>query len=201
MMKYTVGLTGGIGSGKTTFASMLEKKGAAVYYADQRAKELMNDDHILVENIKDIFSPQAYRQGELDRSYIAERIFFDKKLLHALNSIVHPAVYMDFEHWRLCQNEAPYVVLESAILFESHGDRRCDVTVTVSIPLELRIQRTMERDKTDDSSVRARISSQISDNEREKLSDIVVTASTFEQKEIEAIRLDAFFRSEAEKMG
>ncbi|MDD4820405.1 MAG: dephospho-CoA kinase [Flavobacteriales bacterium] len=198
-MKYTVGLTGGIGSGKTTFATMLEKKGAAVYYADQRAKELMNDDHMLVENIKDIFGTEAYRGGQLDRTYIAEKIFFDKKLLTALNAIVHPAVYMDFEHWRLCQNEAPYVVLESAILFESKGDRRCDVTVTVSIPLELRIQRTVERDHTDSSAVRARIASQMSDNEREALADITVQASTFEGKEAEAIRLDAFFRAEAAK--
>ncbi len=196
---YTVGLTGGIGSGKTTFASMLEKRGAAVYYADTRAKSLMVENAALITAIKNLFGAQAYdEQGNINRAYISSRIFSDKTLLLQMNAIVHPAVYADFEHWRLCQ-EAPYVILESAILYESSGDERCDVTVTVSIPLEERINRTMERDGVSREAVIARINSQMSDQERESRSSIIVRASTLPDKELEAARLDEYFRSEALK--
>lgn len=193
---YTVGLTGGIGSGKTTLAKMLEEKGAAVYYADTRAKEMMDADHVLVENIKDLLGPQAYRHGRLDRAYVAERVFLDKSLLGKLNALVHPAVYMDFEHWRLCLSE-PYAVLESAILFESGGDSRCDVTVAVTIPEDLRVKRVMERDGTDESAVMARMRSQMSDTERSKRADIVVDEPELDGKRAAAARLDAFFREQA----
>lgn len=197
---YTVGLTGGIGSGKTTFASMLEQKGAAVYYADTRAKSLMVENAALITSIKSLFGKQAYDdKGELNRAYISSRIFSDGTLLSQMNAIVHPAVYADFEHWRLCQTDAPYVVLESAILYESHGDGRCDVTVTVSIPLEERIVRTMQRDSASREAVQARIDKQMSDQEREERSSIIVRAATWEEKEIEAARLDEYFRSEALK--
>ena len=196
---YTVGLTGGIGSGKTTFASMLEKRGAAVYYADTRAKSLMVENATLIAAIKSLFGEQAYdEQGNINRAYISSRIFSDKNLLLQMNAIVHPAVYTDFEHWRLCQ-DAPYVVLESAILFDSGGDKRCDVTVTVSIPMEERISRTMERDGASREAVMSRINSQMSDAERERLSTIVVRAATWEEKESEATRLDSYFCSEALK--
>lgn len=193
---YTVGLTGGIGSGKTTLAKMLEEKGAAVYYADTRAKEMMDADHVLVENIKDLLGPQAYRLGRLDRAYVAGRVFLDKSLLGKLNALVHPAVYMDFEHWRLCLSE-PYAVLESAILFESGGERRCDVTVAVAIPEDLRIKRVMERDGADEAAVRARMRSQMSDAERCKRADIVVNEPELDGKCAAAVRLDAFFREQA----
>lgn len=190
---YTVGLTGGIGSGKSTLAAMLEKRGGAVYYADPRAKELMNTDHILVENIKNLLGEQAYIHGQLDRRYVAERVFLDAALLDRLNAIVHPATYMDFEHWRLCV-QAPYVILESAILFESGGDKRCDVTVAVCIPENIRIGRVAERDGVSEEAVRARMGRQMTDEQRAALADIVVSPVDFEEKEREADRLDAFFR-------
>lgn len=197
---YTVGLTGGIGSGKTTLARMFEELGAAVYYADLRAKEMMDADNILVENIKELLGPQAYKNGRLDRDYVAERVFPDKKLLGKLNAIVHPAVYMDFEHWRLCLT-APYAVLESAILFESGGDARCDVTVAVTISEELRVKRVMERDGADEDSVRARIRSQMSDEERAGRADVVVSEPELDGKRAEVVRLDAFFRKQAAGQG
>lgn len=195
---YTVGLTGGIGSGKSTLAAMLEKRGAAVYYADSCAKELMNTDHILVENIKNLLGEQAYVHGQLDRRYVAERVFLDAALLDRLNAIVHPATYMDFEHWRLCV-EAPYVILESAILFESGGDKRCDVTVAVCIPENIRIGRVAERDGVSEEAVRARMGRQMTDEQRAARADIVVSAVDFEEKEREADRLDVFFRDAAAK--
>lgn len=191
---YTVGLTGGIGSGKSTLAAMLARRGAAVYCADVRAKELMNTDHVLVENIRDLLGAEAYVHGQLDRRYVAERVFLDGGLLERLNALVHPVVYMDFEHWRLCVVDAPYAVLESAILFESGGDRRCDITVAVDIPLEIRLRRVAERDGLSPEAIRARMERQMPDKRRAALADIVVTAVDFEEKEREADRLDALFR-------
>lgn len=187
---YTVGLTGGIGSGKSTLASMFEQQGAAVYYADRRAKELMNTDHILVENIKNLLGEQAYVHGQLDRRYVAEKVFLDAALLDKLNAIVHPATYMDFEHWRLCV-QAPYAILESAILFESGGDKRCDVTIAVSIPESIRIERVAQRDGISEEAVRARMARQMTDEQRAALADIVISPIDFEQKQREVIWFDA----------
>lgn len=187
-----MGLTGGIGSGKSTLASMFEKRGAAVYYADQRAKELMNTDHILVENIKNLLGGQAYVHGQLDRRYVAEKVFLDAALLDKLNAIVHPATYMDFEHWRLCV-QAPYVILESAILFESGGDKRCDATVAVCIPENIRIERVAQRDGISEEAVRARIGRQMTDEQRAARADLVISPIDFEEKEREVVWLDALF--------
>ncbi len=192
---YTVGLTGGIGSGKTTLAKMLEEKGAAVYYADTRAKEMMDADHAGGKHKGSAWAA-GLQARQIDRAYVAERVFLDKSLLGKLNALVHPAVYMDFEHWRLCLNE-PYAVLESAILFESGGDSRCDITVAVTIPEDLRVKRVMERDGTDESAVRARMRSQMSDAERSKRADIVVDEPELDGKRAAAARLDAFFREQA----
>lgn len=193
---YTVGLTGGIGSGKSTLATMLARRGAAVYCADARAKELMDADPVLSGKIRDLLGSPAYVEGRLDRRYVARKVFQDRDLLVRLDALVHPTVYMDFEHWRLCA-DAPYAVLESAILFESGGDRRCDVTVAVCIPEELRIGRTMLRDGISRAEVLARMDKQMPDSERAARADIVVTAADFGEKEREADRLDALFRENA----
>ncbi len=162
---YKVGITGGIGSGKSTVCAMLEEMGVAVYNSDARAKELMTTSATLREAIVARFGAECYTSEELNRGYLAERVFGDAAELAALNSLVHPAVMADFETWAESQ-QGSYVVLESAILFEAGLEQRVDVAVAVLSPEELRIERAMARDGASREQVVARIGRQLSDDER-----------------------------------
>ena len=162
---YKVGITGGIGSGKSTVCAMLEEMGVAVYNSDARAKELMTTSATLREAIVSRFGAECYTSEGLNRGYLAERVFGDAAELAALNSLVHPAVMADFEAWAERQ-EGSYVVLESAILFEAGLEQRVDVAVAVLSPEELRIERAMARDGASREQVVARIGRQLSDDER-----------------------------------
>lgn len=162
---YKVGITGGIGSGKSTVCAMLEEMGVAVYNSDARAKELMTTSATLREAIVARFGAECYTSEGLNRGYLAERVFGDAAELAALNSLVHPAVMNDFEAWAESQ-QGSYVVLESAILFEAGLEQRVDVAVAVLSPEELRIERAMRRDGASREQVVARIGRQLSDDER-----------------------------------
>lgn len=162
---YKVGITGGIGSGKSTVCAMLEEMGVAVYNSDARAKELMTTSATLREAIVARFGAECYTSEGLNRGYLAERVFGDAAELAALNSLVHPAVMADFEAWAESQ-QGSYVVLESAILFEAGLEQRVDVAVAVLSPEELRIERAMARDGASREQVVARIGRQLSDDER-----------------------------------
>lgn len=162
---YKVGITGGIGSGKSTVCAMLEEMGVAVYNSDARAKELMTTSATLREAIVARFGAECYTSEGLNRGYLAERVFGDAAELAALNSLVHPAVMADFEAWAERQ-EGSYVVFESAILFEAGLEQRVDMAVAVLSPEELRIERAMRRDGTMREQVVARIRRQLSDDER-----------------------------------
>lgn len=162
---YKVGITGGIGSGKSTVCAMLEEMGVAVYNSDARAKELMTTSATLREAIVSRFGAECYTSEGLNRGYLAERVFGDAAELAALNSLVHPAVMADFEAWAERQ-EGSYVVFESAILFEAGLEQRVDMAVAVLSPEELRIERAMRRDGTTREQVVARIRRQLSDDER-----------------------------------
>lgn len=162
---YKVGITGGIGSGKSTVCAMLEELGVAVYNSDARAKELMTTSATLREAIVARFGAECYTSGGLNRGYLAERVFGDAAELAALNSLVHPAVMADFEAWAERQ-EGSYVVFESAILFEAGLEQRVDMAVAVLSPEELRIERAMARDGASREQVVARIRRQLSDDER-----------------------------------
>lgn len=162
---YKVGITGGIGSGKSTVCAMLEEMGVAVYNSDARAKELMTTSATLREAIVARFGAECYTSEGLNRGYLAERVFGDGAELAALNSLVHPAVMADFEAWAESQ-QGSYVVLESAILFEAGLEQRVDVAVAVLSPEELRIERAMRRDGASREQVVARIGRQLSDDER-----------------------------------
>ncbi len=170
-----IGITGGIGSGKSTVCRVFAMLGAAVYDSDREARRLMNRDPQLIMRISSLFGPEAYRDGELNRSYVAAAVFNDPALLAQLNGIVHPAVAADFQQWSL-QQHAPYVIEESAILFEAGADRQMDATVAVVAPEEVRIRRTCLRDGTDETAVRARIARQIGDEERVSRADHVLIA-------------------------
>jgi dephospho-CoA kinase len=171
---FQVGVTGGIGSGKTLVCQVLEKLGAAVYRADPSARRLMEADRELKGRIIDIFGEEAYLGGTLNSKFIAERVFGNRDLLQKLNDIVHPAVRRDYLGWVSRQTGVPYVVEEAAILFESGGDRLMDLTVLVFAPEPLRISRVMKRDGVGESAVRKRMMHQMSEEEKREKADRVI---------------------------
>ena len=170
-----VGITGGIGSGKTTVCKIFETLGIPVYYADERAKRLMTEDMELVAAIKKLFGEDAYfPDGNLDRGFIASIVFNDRKILDRLNDLVHPVVAKDGEKWHLEQQDVPYTLKEAALLIESGSHLLLDKIITVTAPLELRIQRVMARDKAERAAVEARINKQMPESEKVKIADFVI---------------------------
>lgn len=169
-----VGLTGGIGAGKTTVAKIFEKLGVPVYYADINAKQLMVTDPVLVEGIKAEFGKDVYLGDELDRPRLARIVFNDTGKLEKLNKLVHPAVRKDFTAWCLKHKTQPYVVEEAAILFESGAYKLMDKVVMVTAPKDIRINRVMERDATTREAVLARMANQWEEEEKINLSDHVI---------------------------
>ncbi len=172
-----VGLTGGIGSGKSYVAAIFELLGACVYRSDDRAKELMVTDSGLIAEIKSSFGDDSYcEDGSLNREYLAAQIFSCSEARERLNGLVHPAVARDF----ICyaeENSDKLVIIESAILFESGFNRFVDSVVAVTADIECRVARVVRRDGVGDDIVRRRIAAQMSDNERNELSDFLIINS------------------------
>lgn len=162
---YKVGITGGIGSGKSLVADMLLKRGVALYSSDSRAKELMASDPELRQQLVERFGSEVFSAEGLNRAYLAERVFASDEELKALNAIVHPRVMADFEQWAEKQS-GDYVVLESAILYESGFDGAVDIVVAIMAPEELRIERVIKRDGVTKEQVEERMRHQLSDEER-----------------------------------
>lgn len=154
-----VGLTGGIGSGKSTVAQLFAMLGVAIYDSDARAKELMRTRGDIRASIIALLGEQSYQGGDINRAYIASQVFSKAELLRGLNAIVHPAVGEDFERWALEQS-SPYVIMESAILFQSGLDKMVDKTIVVTSPEQLRIERVCRRDNVTPEQVMARINNQ-----------------------------------------
>ena len=169
-----VGITGGIGSGKTTVCKIFEVLGIPVYYADDRAKELMQTDLKLIGSIKDIFGDEAYQEGKLNRSFIASKVFDNKPLLAKLNAVVHPAVAEDVMQWMMQYTDKPYVLEEAALLFESGSYKFFDKLITVIAPIEDRINRLKARDNATYEQITARMKNQMRDEDKVKLSDYVI---------------------------
>ncbi|HWB27810.1 MAG TPA: dephospho-CoA kinase [Chitinophagaceae bacterium] len=172
-MVLRVGLTGGIGSGKSTVAHIFTVLGIPVFDADTVAKNVMNEDEELKKKIIDVFGEQAYTGNQLNRKYIASIVFSDAWKLEQLNAIVHPATIAAAEQWMRWQT-SPYAVKEAALLFESGSAAGTDVVVGVFAPQALRIQRVMERDNVNREEVMKRISNQIDDEIKKKLCDFVL---------------------------
>ena len=168
-----VGLTGGIGSGKTTVANFFKELGVPIYIADAEAKKLMTKNVELQQKIKALLGTEAYQNGELNRKYIADLVFKNPEKLRALNSLVHPAVAEDFKKWTNSQN-AVFVIKESALLFETGDYKNCDVVILVKASLDERIRRVMKRDAISKDGVMERISHQWSDEKKEILSDYII---------------------------
>ena len=177
-----IGLTGGIGSGKTTVAKVFSELGIAVYISDVEAKALMNRSKIIRRKLIALFGEEAYKDNLLNRPFIANKIFNDAQLLNKINSIVHPKVGHHFNRW-LKKQKGAYVIKESAILFESGGDAYCDFTILVTAPKDVRIKRVIERDNTSKEKVQAIIDSQLSDTiKRDKADFIIENESLSEMK-------------------
>ncbi len=162
---YKVGLTGGIGSGKSTVAELMRDRGIAVYDSDSRAKALMAGDEALRQALIAEFGAECYTVEGLNRPWLAERVFSNEAELARLNAIVHPAVMRDFATWAEAQ-EGNYVVLESAILLEAGLEGYVDVVVAVMAPQELRLERAMQRDGASREQIEERMRNQMSDEER-----------------------------------
>ena len=161
---YKIGVTGGIGSGKSTVCELLRDRGVAVYDSDSRAKQLMAESEALREQLIAAFGAECYNADGLDRAFLASKVFGNEEALQQLNSIVHPAVRADFQTWAE-QQSSPYVVLESAILFEAGFETEVDATLAVMAPMPMRLERTMARDGVDKESVMRRMEHQLSDDE------------------------------------
>lgn len=173
-MTKIIGLTGGIGSGKTTVAKYFASKGIPVYIADEAAKDIMNDK-IVVQEVQSIFSENVILDnGLLDRNTIRELVFKDKSKLELLNRIIHPKVKSDFENWLKQHKKATFVIKEVAILFETNGQEYCDATILVTAPLETRIKRVLERDTTTRKNILQIINNQLSEDEKIKLATYVI---------------------------
>ena len=180
-----IGLTGGIGSGKSTLLNWFKSKGSPCFESDAVGKELLESE--LRQKIQNRFGAELYAKGTLDRAVLAKRVFQDPQELKELNEIVHPAVAKAFEKFKVKHKDAPIVIKEAAILFESGGDKFCDSVVLITAPKELRIQRVLERDGGTRSEVLKRMSQQWSDEQKKKKADWVIEnidlSKTIEQVE------------------
>lgn len=162
-----VGLTGGIGSGKTTVAQIFKVLGVPVYNSDEEAKRLMDEDGNLKSQIRKAFGEESYSEGKLDRKYLASQVFNNSGKIELLNSFVHPATIEDAAEW-MKRQKSPYIIKEAALIFESGSDRFLDKVIGVSAPLDLRISRTMKRNGISKEEVLNRMELQM--DEAEKLS-------------------------------
>ena len=172
-MTKIIGLTGGIGSGKTTIANYFKTLGIPVYIADDEARAITDTTEIL-NTIKTIFGKEVFQNDSLDRKKLAQIVFDNPDKLQKLNAIIHPAVQKHFKNWLEKHSNHPFVIKETAILFESGSYKHCDIIITVVVPLEIRIKRVMQRDKISKEAVLKRIQQQWSDEQKIEKSTFII---------------------------
>lgn len=173
-MKKIIGITGGIGSGKSTVAEIIEEFGYPVYYSDDLAKEIVNNDAELQLKIRALLGDEAYdASGRYDRAFVAQKVFDNVNQLNQLNSLIHPAVKKDFERWVEDQNET-FLFKETALLFELKLHEACDRSILVTADDEIRIKRVMSRDKKTAAQVQAIINRQMPEHEKSAIADFVI---------------------------
>jgi dephospho-CoA kinase len=187
-----VGLTGGIGSGKSTVAKIFEVLGIPVYYADDAAKQIMNTDKLLKTSIIKNFGEKSYEGGQLNRAWLASVVFADKQKLDLLNSLTHPATIRDANRW-IQQQDSPYIIKEAALLFESGASKYMDHVIGVYAPAELRIERTIRRDNTTREEILQRINRQMDEDTKMKLCDFIITNDEKQLVIPQALRLHEQF--------
>jgi dephospho-CoA kinase len=174
-MMLKVGITGGIGSGKTTVCKVFELLGIPVFYADDVAKSIMQTDPVLKTALLDTFGENSYtKDGMLNRAYISSIVFNDKQELEKLNSLVHPAVLRAFDNWVLDQHESPYVIKEAALLYESGGFKMCNKSILVIAPTLIKMNRVKLRDGVSEEDIQLRMNRQFSDEIKIKYADHIL---------------------------
>ena len=177
-MSIRVGVTGGIGSGKTLVCKVLETLGYPVFYSDIVAKTITDTDPLVIAQVKKLFGDGIYYNGMLNRKKVAELVFTNNDLLAGLNSIVHPAVARAFEQWCLQNSSSQLVFKEAAILFETGVYLELHKTILITAPEDIRIKRVIERDGCTESEVRARMANQMTDEEKKRLADFTIDNSS-----------------------
>lgn len=165
-----VGLTGGIGSGKTTVAGFFSEMGVPVYIADIEARKLTNRSKYIRKKLIALLGEEAYADDRINRKFVAGKIFNDSELLESVNKIIHPRVAMHFKRW-LSKQKGPYCIKEAAILFENGGYKQCDYTILVTAPRETRVERLLERDETTRPDIEDRMANQWEDEKKLKLAN------------------------------
>lgn len=188
-MTKIIGLTGGIGSGKSTVANYIASKGIPVYIADDEAKRLMELDEAK-QKIQSLFSESIFNKDQtLNRKRIAELVFNNPSKLQELNAVVHPLVHQHFKKWVKEHENFPFVIKEVAILFETGGNKQCDKVILITAPEDLRIERACNRDNVDRETVLNRMKNQLPEAEKELLSDYVIHNIDLKQtfKEVDVI--------------
>ena len=183
VLPYIVGLTGGIGSGKTTVANFFKELGVPIYIADDEAQKLMLESSLLKSELISLFGPKVYENGQLNKLLISESIFKDKTTLKAINNIVHPVVASHFNKW-LGLQESPYVIKEAAIFFENGSYKSLDAIITVVAPEECKIRRIMQRDIKSKKQIKAIMNNQWSDKKKIKMSDFVIENTNLKQTKL-----------------
>lgn len=170
----TIGLTGGIGSGKSSVALVFSSLGIPIFYADASGKKVLESDTEVVKAVTELIGEEAFDEnGKANRAHIASIVFNDQTKLEALNTIIHPAVGRDFQLWKT-QQKAAYCLREAAILFESGSHKDCHAVICVSAAKAVRVKRVMDRDGVNSAEVEARMAKQMPQTEKEKLSDFVI---------------------------
>lgn len=172
-MIFKVGLTGGIGSGKTTVAKIFENLGVPVFNADTAGKTLMVQDEKIKQQVIELFGPQAYQDNRLQTAYIAGIVFQDKEKLAALNQLIHPATIRAAQDWMQLQT-TPYAIKEAALIFEAGAEKELDAVIGVTAPLALRLERIMHRDQISQAQATARMKNQLAEEEKMKRCDYVI---------------------------
>lgn len=190
-----IGITGGIGSGKTTICKVFETLGIPVFYADTVAKQIMVSDEILVSGVKEAFGTESYTaEGILNNKHIAGIVFNDAGQLAKLNALVHPAVFRAFDNWvKQVPDNVPYILKEAALLFESESYKMCDKNILVIAAQEIRLHRVMQRDGVTEEQVKARMDKQMSDEEKIKFADHIIYNNETDSLIIQVTRLHQLF--------
>ena len=175
-MPIKVGITGGIGSGKTIVAKIFHSLGSPVYDADSRAKGLLNEDQVLMALVKQEFGEESYTDQGLDRRYMASNVFNDSAKLKKLNALVHPRVGDDFKEWVIRKGDQPYLIKEAALLIESGSYKELDVLIVVDAPEQVRIDRIKKRDpQRSVAEIRAIIDKQMKQEEKKSYADVIIS--------------------------